>query len=218
MASLVPLKTPNVYAASLCALSLQYIRVANDTDPKDALKLLLEEWRLEFPNFLISVTGGAKTFKLPAKLKQLFSNGLYKVAQTTGAWVITGGTNTGVMKHVGEALQVVSKGQYSTQWDSQKRVYCIGIATWGIVEHRNMLVNQSSAVKYHITNGSASKGACLDNNHTHFFLVDNGTVNRYGAEIDFRAQLEKQIMNMEVEESMLSYDTSQLHQKFLLWI
>ena len=150
---------------------------------------------------MVSVTGGAKTFKLPIKLKQLFSNGLYKVAQTTGAWVITGGTNTGVMKHVGEALQIVSKGQYGTPWDSQKRVYCIGIATWGIVEHRDQLTNPNSTVKYYMSNSIESTGACLDNNHTHFFLVDNGTVNRYGAEIKFRAQLEKEIMKMEVDKS-----------------
>lgn len=181
---------------------MQYIRISNDTDARDALKLLLKEWKLEFPNFLVSVTGGAKTFKLPIKLKQLFSNGLYKVAQTTGAWVITGGTNTGVMKHVGEALQVASKGQYGTPWDSQKRVYCIGIATWGIVEHRNLLTDpKNGTVRYYMTNSISSQGACLDNNHTHFFLVDNGTINKYGGEIKFRAQLEKQIMKMEVDKS-----------------
>eukprot|EP00112_Aurelia_sp_Birch-Aquarium-sp1_P004640 Seg1525.12 transcript_id=Seg1525.12/GoldUCD/mRNA.D3Y31 product="Transient receptor potential cation channel subfamily M member 7" protein_id=Seg1525.12/GoldUCD/D3Y31 len=180
----------------------KYIRLSNDTEAKDALKLLLKEWKLEFPNLLVSVTGGAKTFKLPLKLKQQFSNGLHKVAQTTGAWVITGGTNTGVMKHVGEALQVSSKGRFGSQGDSRKKVYCIGVATWGIVEHRRELTNtKDKVVKYFMTNSIQSEGACLDNNHTHFFLVDNGTVNRYGAEIKFRAQLEKQIMKMEVDKN-----------------
>ena len=50
-------------------------------------------------------------------------------------------------------------------------------------------------------NSIEAAGACLDNNHTHFFLVDNGTVNQYGKEIQFRAQLEKQIMKMEVDKS-----------------
>ncbi len=53
-----------------------------------------------------------------------------------------------------------------------------------------------------MTNSVKSEGACLDNNHTHFFLVDNGTVNKYGAEIKFRAQLEKRIMKMDVDKSM----------------
>ncbi|XP_065060312.1 transient receptor potential cation channel subfamily M member 6-like isoform X1 [Rhopilema esculentum] len=179
----------------------KYIRVSDETDAKDALKLLLREWKLEYPNFLVSVTGGAKTFKLPVKLKHLFSNGLYKVAQTSGAWVITGGTNTGVMKHVGEALQIASNTQYGTQGDSNRRVYCIGIATWGIVENRNLLTNTRGTVKYYMKNSIEAAGACLDNNHTHFFLVDNGTVNQYGKEIQFRARLEKQIMKMEVDKN-----------------
>ena len=41
-----------------------------------------------------------------------------QVAQTPGAWVITGGTNTGVMKYVGDALHGSNRP-------------CIGIATWG---------------------------------------------------------------------------------------
>ncbi|XP_016519084.1 transient receptor potential cation channel subfamily M member 2-like [Poecilia formosa] len=35
--------------------------------------------------------------------------------------------------------------------------------------------------------------ACLDNNHTHFLLVDDGTYGCYGAEIPLRAELEKNI-------------------------
>ena len=52
--------------------------------------------------------------------------------------MITGGTNTGVMKHVGEALQGASK--LSSGAEGRNRVYCIGIATWGIVDHRELLV------------------------------------------------------------------------------
>lgn len=33
--------------------------------------------------------------------------------------------------------------------------------------------------------------SCLDNNHTHFLLVDNGTQGRYGVEIELRTRLEK---------------------------
>lgn len=33
----------------------------------------------------------------------------------------------------------------------------------------------------------------LDNNHTHFLLVDNGTHGRYGVEIELRSRLEKYI-------------------------
>ena len=53
--------------------------MSSDTEANDALKLLLKTWGLEFPKLLISVTGGAKSFKLNPKLKQLFSDGLSKV-------------------------------------------------------------------------------------------------------------------------------------------
>ena len=33
----------------------------------------------------------------------------------------------------------------------------------------------------------------LDQNHTHFLLVDNGTVNRFNTEIDLRVRLENKI-------------------------
>lgn len=32
---------------------------------------------------------------------------------------------------------------------------------------------------------------CLDSNHSHFILVDDGTHGRYGVEIPLRARLEK---------------------------
>ena len=65
-----------------------------------------------------------------------------QVAQTTGTWIITGGTNTGVMRHVGKAVKghtVMSRGALLK--DKTSHVNLIGIATWGIVEHREDLVN-----------------------------------------------------------------------------
>ncbi len=38
--------------------------------------------------------------------------------------------------------------------------------------------------------------APLDHNHTHFILVDNGTENQFGAEIELRAKLEQHISEM----------------------
>jgi hypothetical protein len=57
------------------------------------------------------------------------------------------------------------------------------------------------AVTYHMTSSMHSKGACLDNNHSHFILVDNGTVDQYGVEISFRANLENCISRKTIAES-----------------
>ncbi|XP_057301332.1 transient receptor potential cation channel subfamily M member 7-like [Hydractinia symbiolongicarpus] len=180
----------------------KFLRISADTSPKEVLWLLIKEWHLEFPRLLISVTGGAKSFKLNPKLKALFTAGLSKVVQSTGAWVTTGGTNTGVMKHVGEALQGSSTFGINNNAEITRNVNCIGIATWGIVNDRKRLTNtKGKTVDYHMTSSFEMTGACLDNNHTHFLLVDSGLINRYGGEIAFRGALEKCIRKMEIDKN-----------------
>lgn len=56
---------------------------------------MVKDWQLELPTLLISVHGGLQNFDLQPKLKQVFGKGLIKAAVTTGAWIITGGVNTG---------------------------------------------------------------------------------------------------------------------------
>lgn len=53
----------------------------------------------------------------------------------TGAWIITGGTHTGVMKHVGEAVK-----DYALSSSMQSQIVAIGVATWGIIHNRGSLV------------------------------------------------------------------------------
>lgn len=57
---------------------------------------MTKEWQLELPKLLISVHGGLQNFELQPKLKQVFGKGLIKAAMTTGAWIFTGGVNTGM--------------------------------------------------------------------------------------------------------------------------
>ncbi|KAG8135858.1 hypothetical protein E2320_008837 [Naja naja] len=136
-------------------------------------------WGLDIPNLLISVTGGAKNFGMKMRLKNIFRQGLAKVVQTTGAWIITGGSHTGVMKQVGEALQdFIMSSTYKGE------IVAIGIASWGTVHNRNSLICRTEA------QGSLS---CLDSNHSHFILVDDGTHGKYGVEIPLRTKLEKYI-------------------------
>ena len=74
-----------------------------------------------------------------------------QVAETTGAWIITGGTNTGVMRYVGEAVKghtVTSRGAQLK--DKTSQLHLIGIATWGIVNHRSDLID--SKVGYIVIN------------------------------------------------------------------
>lgn len=54
----------------------------------------------------------------------------------TGAWIITGGTHTGVMKHVGQAVR-----DYALSSSMHGQIVAIGVATWGIIHNRDALVN-----------------------------------------------------------------------------
>lgn len=83
---------------SRLVLLFQYVRLAYDTRPELILQLFTREWSLELPKLLITVQGGKANFELQPKLKKVLRKGLLKAAKTTGAWIFTGGTNTGVMR------------------------------------------------------------------------------------------------------------------------
>ncbi|XP_041921258.1 transient receptor potential cation channel subfamily M member 2 [Alosa sapidissima] len=169
----------------------KYVRVSSDT-PSDVLyHLITEYWKLRPPNLLISVTGGAKNFYMRTHLKQKFRRGLIKVAQSTGAWIITGGTHTGVMKHVGMAVRDYTLSSSSARGE----IVAIGVAPWGIVHKRQSLVHPEGCFPANYTLDEQSQGrlSCLDSNHSHFLLVDDGTHGQYGVEIGLRSCLEKLI-------------------------
>ncbi|XP_069120927.1 transient receptor potential cation channel subfamily M member-like 2 isoform X1 [Argopecten irradians] len=177
----------------------KYVRVDVTTKTNDMLKLMMDIWGLDKPNLLISVTGGAKNFHMKERLKEVFRRGLMKVAKSTGAWIITGGTNTGVMKHVGESVR-----DYGLTSASSTPVVAIGIATWGVIQNKQELIskdgNGSWPARYRIEKEARIRESCLDPNHTHFILVDNGTQHNFGVEIPFRAQLEQTVANMKTDE------------------
>ncbi|XP_023931927.1 transient receptor potential cation channel subfamily M member 3-like [Lingula anatina] len=164
----------------------QYVRMSHETQPEVLLHLLTKHWGLELPKLLISVHGGIVNFDLQPKLKRVFRKGLLKAANTTGAWIVTGGTNTGVTRHVGEGI-----GEQSLK--TRNNIVTIGIAPWGIVHNRQELIGKDVVRPYHAIAPSHSHYAVLNQYHSYFFLVDNGTVGKYGAEIQLRKKLEKVI-------------------------
>ena len=67
------------------------------------------------------------------------------------AWLITAGTNTGVVKEVGEALN-------NFRYKNEKHaldVPCIGIGSWGYTAGKEQLTNESDA---DLSNGNTTKG------------------------------------------------------------
>lgn len=67
------------------------------------------------------------------KLKQTIQKGIIKVANTSNIWIITAGTDTGVVKHIGDMLR-----EYFPK--SRNNVIVIGIAPWGVVNEKESLI------------------------------------------------------------------------------
>ena len=100
---------------------------------------------------------------------------------------MSGGTHTGVMKHIGDALR------------EESTAVCLGIATWGVINNRDKLLpvpNEPSKriFPYHVGSWLKVKprNTYLDPNHTHFLLVDHDK-EEFGGEIAFRADFERYV-------------------------
>ena len=119
--------------------------------------------------------------------------------------------NNGVMKCVGEALQEVHTERY------ENNCVCIGIIPWDTVTDRDKL-RTFGTVEYDISSSFNTEGACLDNNHTHFLLVDQYPTNEAGF-CGFRTILEKAIritkcdgnrslLNISIKQKYFFYNAS----------
>uniref|UniRef100_A0ABM0LYQ3 Transient receptor potential cation channel subfamily M member 2-like n=1 Tax=Saccoglossus kowalevskii TaxID=10224 RepID=A0ABM0LYQ3_SACKO len=180
-----------------------YVRVDMETEPHILWDLLINQWKMDKPKVLISVTGGAQDFFFKDRLKLLFNKGLFKAAVSTGAWIITGGTAVGVMKKVGEAIMEESQGITS---DNQKQVVALGIATWTMIDNKKALEGRPGGgglwpAQYKESDLGKEKKSALDSNHTHFILVDHGK-ETFGADIRLRANLEKYIAEKTERETV----------------
>ncbi|XP_055470153.1 transient receptor potential cation channel subfamily M member 6 [Psammomys obesus] len=164
----------------------KYVRTSCDTEPDHLLHLMLKEWNMELPKLVISVHGGLQNFKMSSKIKETFSQGLVKAAETTGAWIITEGINSGVSKHVGDALKAHSSM-------SLRKIWTVGIPPWGVIENQRELIGKDVVCMYQTLGHPLSKLATLNCMHSHFILCDDGTVGKYGNEMKLRRNLESHL-------------------------
>ncbi|KAI3372384.1 hypothetical protein L3Q82_022882, partial [Scortum barcoo] len=170
----------------------KYVRVAVDSKPDVLLQLMLKEWQMERPKLLLTVQGGSENFTLPPKVKQAFSKGLITAALSTGAWILTDGINTGVSKYVGEAVK--SLGGH----DLRKR-NTVGITPWGAIDNNTDLIGRDVFRPYQPLGNPLSKRACLNGFHSHFLLVDDGTLGKHGCQQGLRRKLEKHIQLQKIQ-------------------
>ncbi|KAL2101143.1 hypothetical protein ACEWY4_002904 [Coilia grayii] len=153
--------------------------------------LMTAHWGLPSPNLVVSVEGGEGREALKPWVREVLRQGLVRAAQSTGAWILTGGLREGVGRCLGEAVR---DHQTAASSLSQNKVIAVGVAPWGLVHNRQQLVNAQGSfpARYYVQNTSQDS-RCLDNNYQAFLLVDDGSVGRRGAEMHFRANLEDYI-------------------------
>nr|XP_020446049.1 transient receptor potential cation channel subfamily M member 7-like isoform X2 [Monopterus albus] len=163
----------------------KYVRLAVDSKPELLLQLMLREWQMERPKLLLIVQGGTENFSLPPKVKEAFSKGLITAARSTGAWILTDGINTGVSKYVGEAVKMFGGH------DLRKR-NTVGVTPWGTIDNTD-LIGRDVFRPYQPVGNPLSKRACLNGFHSHFLLVDDGTLGKHGCQQGLRRKLEKHI-------------------------
>ncbi|NP_001155067.1 transient receptor potential cation channel subfamily M member 8b L homeolog [Xenopus laevis] len=178
----------------------KYIRLSRDTTPEILYKLMTSYWQLRTPNLIISVTGGARNFSLKPRIRKIIRRLVY-IAQSKGAWIFTGGTHHGLMKYIGEVVR-----DNTISRSSEGKVVAIGIAAWGMISNRDSLIRSPDAegnyIAHYDMDGQKEDGLYfLDNNHTHFILVDNGSHKHPTIEAGLRASLEKCISELTAPDS-----------------
>uniref|UniRef100_A0A8C1R0A1 non-specific serine/threonine protein kinase n=1 Tax=Cyprinus carpio TaxID=7962 RepID=A0A8C1R0A1_CYPCA len=164
----------------------KYVRLSSDTPPELLVQLMLREWHMEMPKLVISVHGGTESFPLSPRVYQAFTTGLITAAESTGAWILTDGINTGVSKYVGDAVKVYGS-------HDQRKRNVVGITPWGIIENNSDLIGCDVFRHYQALGNPLSKRASLNGMHSHFLLVDDGTMGKSGCQIDLRKRLERHI-------------------------
>ncbi|NP_001269082.1 transient receptor potential cation channel subfamily M member 4b.2 [Danio rerio] len=190
-----------------------FLRLSSTTDPAKVFDLMKEHWKLQQPNLVVSVVGGEGRSEVKSWVLDILRQGLVKTAQSTGAWIITGGLRQGISRCIGEAVKDNATAVSSI---TLNKVLPIGIAPWGLVENRQHLVNSEGSFPAKVT----TQDSCnLDNNHKAFLLVDDGTTGRKGGELAFRARLEDYIsrqrpgnasIDIPVLNMLIAGDTSML--------
>ncbi|XP_074193013.1 LOW QUALITY PROTEIN: transient receptor potential cation channel subfamily M member 5 [Rhinolophus sinicus] len=170
----------------------RFVKVPSSVAPSVLFDLLLDEWHLPTPNLVVSLVGVEQPFTMKSWLRDVLRKGLVKAVESTGAWILTSALRTGLARYVGQAVRDHSLASTSTK----ARVVAIGIASLGRVLHRQLLddAQEHSSVHYPTDNGGGQGPLCsLDNNHSHFILVEPEPPRKGDGPTELWLRLEKHI-------------------------
>ncbi|TNN39423.1 Transient receptor potential cation channel subfamily M member 4 [Liparis tanakae] len=131
-----------------------FLRLSSDTSPQIVYTLMMTHWGLPLPNLVVSLVGGEGHEKIKTWVRDVLRNGLVRAAQSTGAWILTGGLKEGVARCVGEAVRDHGAAAPAV---SRKKVIAVGLAPWGLVHNRQQLVNAKGEHLESESSGEESK-------------------------------------------------------------
>ncbi|CAF1189094.1 unnamed protein product [Rotaria sp. Silwood1] len=180
-----------------------YVRCDIETDPAIVETILLDIWHIPRPALLMQVTGGHKYFKLRGKMEVNFLDDFVKFVNT---WLLTNGANVGIVQLIGQAI----RKRKMTKPDD--RTIAIGVCNYGSVknmkdfqrsEHIELLNNSSSSRNQESKSVTQLRTGqqSLEMNHTHFILLDDGTLQSYNIG-DYRTRLAKTIAKGRAKQTL----------------
>ena len=119
---------------------------------------------------IISVIGSGKSLKLSPKVREKFGRGLVRAIQSSSAWVLTSGTDPGLAKEVGAAVNKYALGQTG-------EINLIGFVSWNNLDDENKdQVRNNHGKRWRYMPGSEDKP--LNCQHRYQVLVDHGEKDR----------------------------------------
>ena len=147
--------------------------------------LLTEEWEMPTPHLIVSVIGGAMNFDVKTDALSVFKDLVRLIAETPGAWIMTGGIHGGVSKHVGDALM------------DKRMATVLGFPKFeAIADKEKLMIPRESGEKeiteYHVKSWLETDVAYLDPNHENLLIYDDGTGDT--ADIEFRTTFERYVV------------------------
>ena len=95
---------------------------------KGLAEFIKHGWGVQMPSVIFDVTGGAQPFELRPIFLELFKSSFLKATRDTNSWVVTGGTDAGIMRLVGDALATVQSAETT-----------LGVLPYGSVYGRSSL-------------------------------------------------------------------------------
>ncbi|XP_053780561.1 transient receptor potential cation channel subfamily M member 5 isoform X2 [Desmodus rotundus] len=170
----------------------RFVKVPSDMAPAELFNLLRAEWHLPAPNLVVSLVGTERPLTMRSRLRDVLRKGLVAAAQSTGGWILTSALRVGLARHVGQAVRDHSLASTS----AKARVVSIGIASLGRVLYRQLLDDapEHSPVHYPMDDSGSRGPLCpLDNNHSHFVLVEPDTPGEGDGATALWLRLEKHI-------------------------